>query len=90
MTTRFNDPSDDRCCCNCEFFDDEHDSETNEGNCHRYAPRCGTVNETTAPPIFIYWPCVTRDDYCGEFQHRRGDQKGVGGGIPAARAEEKS
>ena len=39
-------------------------ADSDEGRCHRYAPRA-----TTARSVVV-WPMTTRDDDCGEAEER--------------------
>ena len=77
-------------CSNCDFCFTPHPDSWSE--CRRHAPRPGEsdlVGIANIPSIKAVFPIVQLDHWCGEFQDRRGDQKGVGGGIPARPSQEE-
>lgn len=59
-------------CENCRFYAAQGEEST-QGDCRRYAPhpsnvRVRDIGERGAPRFDAWWPVMSHDDWCGEFE----------------------
>ena len=57
----------DQTCENCRFFSPNY--KQSGGDCRRYAPKPTNVMDSDEHHrAYTYWPEMSPDDWCGEFQ----------------------
>lgn len=61
------DPFQKRECAICVFFLLLNEKKK-RGECRRLAPQCVVKYGATGSGYNTLWPCVSADDFCGEFQ----------------------